>query len=107
MPPLSQSVELGADRRAAYEVIGEGPPLFYFQGGPGFSAALLRSEAELLADRFSVYLIDRAGTGGSPPPSNASQYAHVGRARFCEEARRALGLGPATIMGISFGGIIA
>lgn len=107
MPPLSQSVELGADRRAAYEVIGEGPPLFYFQGGPGFSAALLRSEAELLADRFSVYLIDPAGSGGSTPPSDPSQYDHVGHARFYEEVRRALGLGPATIMGISFGGIVA
>lgn len=107
MPPLSQSVELGADRRAAYEVIGEGPPLFYFQGGPGFSAALLRSEAELLADRFSVYLIDPAGSGGSTPPSDPSQYDHVGHARFYEEVRQALGIGPATIMGISFGGIVA
>jgi proline iminopeptidase len=107
MPPLSQSVELGADRRAAYEVIGEGPPLFYFQGGPGFSAALLRSEAELLADRFSVYLIDPAGSGGSTPPSDPSQYDHVGHAHFYEEVRQALGIGPATIMGISFGGTVA
>jgi hypothetical protein len=50
MPGLSQSVELADGRRAAYEVVGDGTPLFYFQGGPGFSAALLRRDAELLAD---------------------------------------------------------
>jgi pimeloyl-ACP methyl ester carboxylesterase len=107
MPPLSQSVDLGDGRRAAYEVIGDGAPLIYFQGGPGFSAALLRQDAQLLADRFAVYLIDPAGSGGSTPPSDPSQYDHIGHARFYEEVRVALEIGPATIMGISFGGIVA
>jgi proline iminopeptidase len=107
MPGLSQRVDLGEGRRAAYEVIGGGSPLFYFQGGPGFSAALLRPEAELLAERFSVYLIDPPGSGGSTPPSDPSEYDHTGHARFYEEVRRALGLAAVTIMGISFGGIVA
>ncbi|HEY0517385.1 MAG TPA: alpha/beta hydrolase [Solirubrobacteraceae bacterium] len=107
MPALSESVELGDGRRAAYEVIGEGPPLLYFQGGPGFSAALLRPDAELLADYFAVHLIDPAGSGGSTAPSDPSQYDHIGHARFYEEVRRALGIGAARIMGISFGGIVA
>jgi len=107
MRPLSHTVDLGDARQAAYEVIGDGPPLFYFQGGPGFSAALLRPEAELLADRFSVHLVDPAGSGGSTPPVDPSQYDHLGHARFYEEVREALDVGPATIMGISFGGIVA
>jgi proline iminopeptidase len=107
MPALSQSVNLGEDRWAAYEVIGAGAPLLYFQGGPGFSAALLRQDAQLLADDFAVYLIDPAGSGGSTPPSDPSRYDHIGHARFYEEVRLALGIGPATIMGISFGGIVA
>jgi proline iminopeptidase len=107
MPALSQSVELEGGRRAAYEVIGEGAPLFYFQGGPGFSAALLRPEALLLADDFAVYLVDPAGSGGSTAPSDPSQYDHTGHARFYEEVRLALDVGPATIMGTSFGGIVA
>jgi pimeloyl-ACP methyl ester carboxylesterase len=107
MPALGQSVDLGGGRRAAYEVIGDGPPLFYFQGGPGFSAALLRPDAELLADKFSVYLIDPAGSGGSTPPSDPSQYDHIGHARFYDEVRQALDVATATIMGISFGGIVA
>jgi pimeloyl-ACP methyl ester carboxylesterase len=104
---LRESVDLGGGRSAAYEVVGEGEPLLYFQGGPGFSAALLRDDAELLADRFAVYLIDPPGSGGSTPPSDPALYDHLGHARFYEEVRQALGVGPATIMGISFGGIVA
>ena len=107
MPALSNSVDLGGGRVAAYEVVGLGEPLLYFQGGPGFSAALLRDDAELLADRFAVHLIDPPGSGGSTPPSDPALYYHIGHARFYEDVRQALGVGTATIMGISFGGIVA
>ena len=107
MPALRQSVELADGRRAAYETFGDGVPLLYFQGGPGFSAALLRPDAELLADHFRVYLIDPAGSGGSTPPRDPAEYDHIGHARFYEEVREALRVGPAVIMGISFGGIVA
>lgn len=107
MPPLSESVELGPGRVASYEVIGQGPPLLYFMGGPGCSAALLRDEAELLSDRFAVYLIDPHGSGGSTPPSDPSQYDPAGHARFYDEVRRALGIEAATIMGVSFGALVA
>jgi proline iminopeptidase len=61
----------------------------------------------LLAEHFAVYLIDPAGSGGSTAPSDPSQYDHVGHARFYSEVRHALGVGPGTIMGTSFGGIVA
>jgi proline iminopeptidase len=104
---LSETVELPGGGRAAYEVIGAGEPMLYFQGGPGFSASMLRDDAQLLADRFAVYLIDPHGVGGSTPPSDLSEYDHLGHARFYDEVRRALGLDQATIMGISFGSIVA
>lgn len=107
MTALSGSVDLGGGRRAAYEVIGEGEPLLYFQGGPGYSANLLRDDAGLLADRFAVYLIDPHGSGGSTPPADPSLYDHLGHARFYDEVRTALGVERATIMGISFGAIVA
>src|SRR2546426_1139040 len=107
MTALSRRVDLGDGRQAAYEVIGDGAPLLYFQCGPGFSAALLRADAQLLADHFAVYLIDPAGSGGSTPPSDPSQYDHIGHARFYNEVRQALGIGSAAIMGFSFGGIVA
>ena len=107
MSNLTSTVDLGDGRRAAYEVIGRGEPLLYFQGGPGLSAVPLRDDATLLADRFAVHLIEPHGSGDSAPPADPSQYDHVGHARFYDEVRRALGLDRATIMGLSFGGTVA
>jgi pimeloyl-ACP methyl ester carboxylesterase len=104
---LESSVELGGGRRAAYEVVGEGEPLLYFQGGPGESAVLLRDDARLLSDRFAVHLVEPHGSGGSTPPADPSLYDHVGHARFYDEVRLALGLERATIMGFSFGATVA
>jgi proline iminopeptidase len=107
MGALRESVELPDGRRAAYEVIGDGEPLVYLQGGPGVSASLLRDDAELLSDRFAVYLIDPHGSGGSTAPAVPSAYDHLGHARFYEAARRALGIERVTVMGISFGAVVA
>jgi pimeloyl-ACP methyl ester carboxylesterase len=107
VPALAETIELGPGRRASYEVVGAGEPLLYFQGGPGFSANLLRDDAALLGDRFAVHLIDPPGAGGSTPPADPSLYDHVGHARFYDEVRAALGVPRATIMGISFGAIVA
>jgi len=107
MRALAEIVELPQGRVASYEVIGEGKPMLYFQGGPGYSASLLRDDAELLADRFAVHLIDPPGSGRSTPPDDSSQYNHLGHARFYEEVRQGLGVERATIMGISFGSLVA
>jgi len=107
MAALRELVELPDGRRASHEVVGEGEPLLYFQGGPGFSASLLRDDATLLGDRFAVHLIDPHGSGGSTPPSDAAAYDHLGHARFYEAVREALGLERVTVMGISFGSIVA
>jgi pimeloyl-ACP methyl ester carboxylesterase len=107
MSALRDTVVLPGGRQASYEVVGSGEPALYFQGGPGFTANLLRDDAELLADRFAVHLIDPPGSGSSSPPERPSQYDHVGHARFYDEVRTALGIEEATILGISFGGIVA
>ena len=107
MTALQNTVELSGGRRASYEVVGSGEPALYFQGGPGFSASLLRDDAELLAERFAVHLIDAPGNGASSPPQDPSGYDHIGHARFYDEVREALGIETATIMGISFGGTVA
>ena len=107
MPPLHDSIELSGGRRASYEVVGEGEPLLYFPGGPGYGANLLRDDAALLADRFAVHLIDPHGSGGSTAPADPSAYDHIGHARFYEEVRQALGLERPSVMGHSFGSIVA
>ena len=107
MPALRDSVELSGGRRASYEVVGQGEPLLYFPGGPGEGAGLLRDDAALLRDRFAVHLIDPHGSGGSTPPSDPSAYDHIGHARFYEEVRRALRLERPSVMGFSFGSMVA
>ena len=81
--------------------------MFWFEGGPGLPARLSRPDAALFADSFAVHLIDPHGSGGSTPPIESSQYDHIGHARFYDQVRRALGLGPVTIAGVSFGGTVA
>jgi proline iminopeptidase len=66
-----------------------------------------RPDVEILQENFSCYLIDAPGCGGSSPPGRRDDYDHLGHVRFFEEVRAALGLGPLTLMGHSWGGLIA
>jgi proline iminopeptidase len=100
-------VSLGDDGQASYEIVGAGPPLLCFPGGPGFPAVIVREDAELLADRFEVYLIDPPGTGRSTPLRTRKDYDHLGHARFYERVRAALDLGVVTVHGVSFGAVSA
>jgi pimeloyl-ACP methyl ester carboxylesterase len=100
-------VRLSGGRQASYEVVGQGEPLLMFPGGPGLPAAIVQSDAELLADRFTSYLIDPHGSGGSTPPAEASAYDHCGHAAFYDEVRAALGLERVGVAGVSYGGTVA
>jgi proline iminopeptidase len=100
-------VRLADGRSATYEVLGNGPPLLSFVGGPGMPARFMRPDARLFAERFSCHLIDPHGSGGSTPPREDTAYDHEGHARFYEEVRRALNLGQVSVHGASFGGTVA
>jgi proline iminopeptidase len=101
------ALSLPGDRIASYDIVGTGDPLLCFPGGPGFPAVIVREDAELLADHFEVYLIDPPGTGSSTPAASREDYSHLGHARFYNQVREALGLGPVTVHGVSFGAISA
>jgi proline iminopeptidase len=101
-------VTLPNGRIATYGVIGSGgEPLLTFVGGPGLAARLMRADAELFAERFTCYLIDPHGSGGSTPPQDETAYDFVGHARFYEQVRRSLGLRSVSVYGVSFGGSLA
>jgi pimeloyl-ACP methyl ester carboxylesterase len=104
---VAEIVQLDGGRRASYEVVGSGEPVLMFPGGPGLPAAIVRDDAELLADRFTSYLIDPHGSGDSTPPADMSEYDHLGTARFYDEVRRALGLDTVSVAGVSYGGTVA
>jgi pimeloyl-ACP methyl ester carboxylesterase len=78
-----------------------------FAGGPGFSAAYMNGDAELLSDVLCSYLIDPHGSGSSTPPADAADYSPEGHARFYEQAREALALPEVVVLGHSFGATTA
>ena len=102
-----QVAALPGGRAASYEVIGGGRPALMFAGGPGFSAAYMNGDAELLSDVLCSYLIDPHGSGSSTPPAGPAGYSPEGHARFYEEVREALALPEVVVLGHSFGATTA
>jgi pimeloyl-ACP methyl ester carboxylesterase len=85
---------------------GSGPPLLLVHGG-GEDAAMLAGQAAAFADMgFEAVTYDRRGTGGSGrddwPGRGADQHADDAAALL-----EALDIGPATIVGVSSGGVVA
>ena len=102
--PLANTLELADGRQVEWEAIGTGEPLLWIEGGPGLPAHLARPDVALLGDRFRAHLVNAPGCGRSSPLPDYGLEAHV---RYFEEVRRALGLGPVTVMGHSWGGLVA
>ncbi len=104
---MPEVVGLPGGRTASYEVIGTGRPTLMFAGGPGFSAAYMNGDAELLSEELCSYLIDPHGSGSSTPPADPAGYSPEGHARFYEEVRQALALPDVVVLGHSFGATTA
>jgi pimeloyl-ACP methyl ester carboxylesterase len=102
----TEIVPLGEGRQVTYQVVGDGEPALWFEGGPGLNATLGRADCEVLADRFRCYLVDAPGTGGTTAPPEVSGYAVREAAAFYEAVRRALGLPTVTLLGHSWGGTV-
>ncbi len=102
-----RTVQLDDGREATYEVVGTGEPAIWFEGGPGFNAAMGRADCELLGDRFECYLIDAHGTGGSTPPDDPRglQRRQARRASTKKCAARS-GSAPSRLLGHSWGGTV-
>jgi proline iminopeptidase len=101
---LANLLELADGRLVEWEAFGTGEPLLWIEGGPGLPAHLGRPDVELLADRFRGHLVNAPGCGRSSPPADYGLDAHV---RYFDDVRRALGLGKVTVMGHSWGGLVA
>ena len=65
MAGMPEVAGLPGGRTASYEVIGTGRPALMFAGGPGFSAAYMNGDAELLSGELCSYLIDPHGSGAA------------------------------------------
>ena len=89
--------------RIAYERVGEGPPLVLVHGA-GVDGRMWQPQLEALAGEFTVVAWDEPGAGHSddlPPGFGLADYAECLAAVI-----DALALGPAHVVGLSWGGTV-
>jgi proline iminopeptidase len=104
--PLAEILPLEDGRTVEWEAAGDGPPLMWVEGGPGFWAHLARPDVALVSDLFRCHLVNAPGCGRTSPPAGISGYDLPGIIAFFEEVRDRLGLGQVTVMGHSWGGLV-
>lgn len=104
---LERLTVLPDGRQVEWEVLGDGDePLVWVEGGPGLPAHLARADVAPMLDRFRCYLINAPGSGRTSPPATESGYDLSAIADLFEAVRQTLGLGPVTVMGHSWGGLV-
>lgn len=104
---LSDVLELPDGRIVEWEARGGGGPLLWIEGGPGFPAHLARPDVDLIADRFRCHLVNAPGCGRTSPPIDPAGYSLDAHVEFFEAVRAALSLDRVTLMGHSWGGLVA
>jgi pimeloyl-ACP methyl ester carboxylesterase len=105
---LAELTRLPDGREVEWEALGTGDePLVWVEGGPGLPAHLARADVVPVLDRFRCHLVNGPGSGRSSAPPDERGYDLEAIAGFFEAWRRAVGLGPVTLMGHSWGGLVA
>jgi len=90
-----------------YDVVGRGEPLMILHGGPGGSHEELLPFLLPLARHNKLVFIDERGSGRSQRLEDLSGYTVDNMVDDVESVRLALGLGKFSILGHSFGGLLA
>ena len=105
--PLAELLTLAGGRTVEWEAVGDGPPLMWVEGGPGFWAHLARPDVKLVSDLFRCHLVNAPGCGRTSPPADTAGYSLPAIIAFFEGVRDRLGLGQVAVMGHSWGGLVA
>ena len=96
------------DGKLLYCEAGAGPAVVFLHGGPGDEHRSLRPLAEPLAENFHCILYDQRGSGGSTLERLNEHNLHPDRfVEDLEDLRRHLGLETLTLVGHSWGAILA
>ena len=90
-----------------YEIIGHGPPLLIVHGGPGASHDYFLPYLLPLARQNRLIFIDERGSGRSEKLDDPTGYTVENMADDVEAVRRELGLGKISLLGHSYGGVLA
>jgi proline iminopeptidase len=90
-----------------YKALGTGEPLVILHGGPGASHEYLLPYLIPLAKTNRLVFIDERGSGRSTKLDDPSGYTVENMADDVEAVRRELGLGKISLLGHSYGGVLA
>jgi len=90
-----------------YEAFGRGEPLLIVHGGPGASHDYFLPYLLPLARNNRLIFIDERGSGRSQKIEKTSDYSVENMVEDVEAVRRELGLGKISLLGHSYGGVLA
>ena len=90
-----------------YQIIGFGPPLMIVHGGPGASHDYFLPYLLPLARQNTLVFIDERGSGRSQKLEDPKGYTVENMVEDVETVRRELSLGKISLLGHSYGGVLA
>lgn len=90
-----------------YMAVGKGQPLVIVHGGPGASHDYFLPYLMPLARKNRLIFIDERGSGKSEKLENASTYTVENMVEDVEAVRQTLELGKISLLGHSYGGVLA
>ena len=90
-----------------YKTFGRGKPLMLLHGGPGASDDYFLPYLTPLARHYELIFIDERGSGRSQTLDDVSGYTVENMVEDVEAVRQALGLGRISMLGHSYGGVVA
>lgn len=95
------------DARLFYEVVGSGEPIVVVHGGPGLDHDYLRPGLDALGTRNTLIYYDQRGTGRSSAELVDSVINFDAFVEDIDALRQALGYDRVSVLGHSFGALIA
>jgi len=90
-----------------YKTVGRGAPLVIVHGGPGASHDYFLPYLLPLARQNRLIFIDERGSGRSEKLDDPKGYTVENMVEDLEDVRRGLGLGTISLLGHSYGGVLA
>ncbi len=90
-----------------YQIKGKGEPVVIIPGGPGDSHLYLTPWFDTLANNFKLVYYDAFGRGKSARAKNPDEYSFMRDVKDLEGLRKALGFKKWSVIGHSYGGMVA
>ena len=95
------------DARIFYEVVGDGDPIIVVHGGPGLDHEYLQPGLDALGNRNTLVYYDQRGTGRSSVQLQESAVNFDAFVEDIDRLREALGYQEVSVLGHSFGSLLA